>query len=59
MTSHAHFEAGRLTAFVVDKVRRTNEERRAHWRWRVCKGIDAAKRAKPITAAEIRERCSL
>lgn len=50
------FDAGRLTEFVVAKVRRNNEERRAAWRWRVCASIDAARRATPITADELRAR---
>jgi len=46
---------GALFEAVAYKVRRNNAERRAQWAWRVCAGIDAAKRA-PVTVAELRGR---
>ena len=50
--------SGRWSVFeaTAEKVRRNNEERRALWRYRICAGIDAARRASPVTATEIRER---
>lgn len=36
--------------------RERNRDQRAAWAARICAGIDAARRATPITAAEIRER---
>ena len=54
--SAQRFDAGRLTEFVAAKVRRNNKERRAAWAARLCAGIDAARRAAPVTAAEIRAR---
>ena len=47
---------GLYAEFVSAKVQRNNAERRAAWRYRVCAGIDAARRATPITADELRER---
>lgn len=53
MVTYSDF--GIYADFVAAKVRRNNAERRAAWRYRVCAGIDAARRT-PVTAAELRER---
>ena len=55
----AYSDFGIYAEAVAAKVRRNNAERRAAWRYRVCAGIDAARRDAPIAADELRERVAV
>jgi hypothetical protein len=56
ITSAAMIGGDRLREAVAAAASEANARYRFEWAARICAGIDAARRATPVTATEIRER---